>query len=83
MYLRLDRFERLAERNGYRSGEDLLCALGCNRGTYYALKKGGSLDPDLAAEIYNRFGEEAMFEIISFGDEKWERKNRRKKAKRR
>ena len=74
MYLRLDRFERLAERNGYRSG---------NRGTYYALKKGGSLDPDLAAEIYNRFGEEAMFEIISFGDEKWERKNRRKKAKRR
>lgn len=81
MYLRLDRFERLAERNGYGSGEELLSALGCHRRTYCFLKKGGSLSPDLAAEIYNRFGEEVMFEVISFGDETWERKSRRKKIK--
>lgn len=70
MHLKINKFERFAKRNGYKNGYALIKTLGCRASTYSYLKEGGRISPDLVAEIYNRFGDEAMFEVINFGEEK-------------
>lgn len=81
MRLRRYKLENLAREKGYKSGYDLLIELGCSSGAYYSMCRSGRADPDLVAEIYNRFGEEAMFDVIDFGDEKDERKSKKKRAR--
>lgn len=70
MHLKINKFEKFAKRNGYKNGYALIKALGCRANTYTRLKEGERINPDLVAEFYNRFGEEAMFEVINFGEEK-------------
>lgn len=70
MHLKINKFEKFAKRNGYKNGYALIKALGCSASTYTRLKDGERINPDLVAEIYNRFGDEAMFEVINFGEDK-------------
>jgi hypothetical protein len=70
MFLKINAFERFAKRNGYKNGYALIKELGCRAGTYTYLKDGGKISPDLVAEIYNRFGDDAMFEVIDFEEAK-------------
>lgn len=69
MTLNTDAFEEFAKRNGYGNGYRLIKVLGCPASTYKRLKQGENISPDLVAEIYNRFGDEAMFELINFDDD--------------
>ena len=69
MFLKIYEFEQFAKRNGYKNGYALIKALGCRAGTYTYLKHEGRISPDLVAEIYNRFGDEAMFEVIDFEED--------------
>lgn len=70
MHLKINKFEKFAKSNGYKNGYALIKALGCRASAYTRLKEGGRINPDLVAEIYNRFGDEAMFEVINFKEEK-------------
>lgn len=70
MYLKFSAFERLAKRNGYKNGYRLIKVLGCFPSEYKLMKLGEPVNPDLVAEIFNRFGEEAMFDVIDFADDK-------------
>lgn len=69
MKLRINKFEELAKRGGYRNGYELSLALGCGDATYPLLKKGGRIGGGIVAEIYNRFGEEITLEVIDFENE--------------
>lgn len=69
MTLDIDAFERFAKRNGYSNGYCLIKVLGCSVNIYKRLKQGENISPDLVAEIFNRFGDEAMFELIIFDDD--------------
>lgn len=80
MKLKRHNLETVARERGYKSGYDLLIELGCENGAYFSMSRSGKVDPALAAEIFNRLGEEAMFDLIDFGDEKDERKARKNHA---
>lgn len=69
MTLDIDAFERFAKRNGYGNGYHLIKVLGCSVNIYKRLKQGENISPDLVAEIFNRFGDKAMFELIIFYDD--------------
>lgn len=66
MRLKIDKFESVAKRYGYKDGYQFIKAMGCGSSTYDYMRYGGKVSPDLLAEIYNRFGEEVMFEVIDF-----------------
>ena len=54
--------------HGYENGYELLIDLGCPSNAYLDMLRGAGASPDLIAEIYIRFGEEAMFSLIAFND---------------
>jgi hypothetical protein len=69
MKLKRNEFEKLARRYGYKNGYQLIKALGCSKAAYEYSHYGGNVTPDLLAEIYNRFGDETMFEVINFEED--------------
>lgn len=69
MKLKVDKFEELAKREGYRNGYELSLAVGCGDATYPLLKEGGRIGSDIVAEIYNCFGEETTLDVIDFETE--------------
>ena len=66
MLLKIDRFEELAKKKGYRNGYELASQIGCNELTYDILKKGNCIGSDIVAELYNRFGGEITLKVIDF-----------------
>ena len=66
MKLKIDKFERLAKDKGYRNGYELSLEIGCGELTYGLLKQGHRVGSDIVAELYNRFGSEAMLDVIDF-----------------
>ena len=69
MKLRVEKFEELAQEKGYRNGYELSRDLGCGNEAYKILKQGNRIGHDIVAELYNRFGEEAMIRVINFEEE--------------
>lgn len=69
MTLDIDAFEEFAKRYGYRNGYRFMKVLGCPVNIYKRLKQGENISPDFVAKIFNRFGDEAMFELIIFDDD--------------
>ena len=68
MRLRCYELEQFARMRGYDNGFELLIDLGCPSNAYLDMLRGANASPDLVAEIYMRFGEEAMFSLIAFND---------------
>lgn len=69
MKLDIDRFEQLAKERGFRSGYDLAADIGIGRNTYHYIKQTGEISSDVVTEIYNRFGDDVMFEVFDFDDD--------------
>lgn len=69
MLLKVDKFEELAKSKGYRNGYELSRDLGCGKATYRLLKSGHHIGCDIVAEIFNRFGDEATFDVIDFEED--------------
>lgn len=68
MRLRCYELEQFARVHGYENGYELLIDLGCPSNAYLDMLRGAGASPDLVAEIYIRFGDEAMFRLIAFND---------------
>lgn len=68
MKLRCYKLEQFARTRGYENGFELLIDLGCPSNAYIDMLRGANVNPDLVAEIYIRFGDEAMFSLIAFND---------------
>ena len=69
MLLKIEKFEELAKRKGYRNGYELSREVGCGKLTYNLLKQGHRIGYDVVAEIYNRFGENETLAVIDFEEE--------------
>ena len=66
MKLKIDRFERLAQRKGYRNGYELACEIGCSELVYDSLKDGNRIGSDAVTELYNRFGGDIALDVVDF-----------------
>lgn len=69
MKLKIQVFERFARQRGYRNGTELLEDMGSSARAYKLFKAGVRIGSDLVAELYNRFGEDAVFRFIDFEKE--------------
>lgn len=69
MLLKIEKFEELAKRKGYRNGYELSREVGCGKLTYNLLKQGHRMGYDVVFEIYNRFGEAVTLSVIDFEEE--------------
>lgn len=69
MKLKIQAFERFARQRGYRSGAELLEDMGSSARAYKLFRSGVGIGADLVAELYNRFGEDAVFGFIDFEKE--------------
>ena len=71
MRLKIKEFERFARERGYWNGVELMEDLGSNARSYYRLVNGERIYSDLVAEIYNRFGDDAVTRLINYGGGGW------------
>ena len=68
MILKIQEFEKFANRRG-KTGREIIEEMGCSESAYEFFIRGGRIGSDLVAELYNRFGEEAIFKFIDFEEE--------------
>lgn len=69
MKLKIQAFEHFARQRGYSGGTELLEDMGSSARAYKLFKAGVRIGSDLVAELYNRFGEDAVFRFIDFEKE--------------
>lgn len=68
MILKIQEFEEFAKRRG-KTGREIIEEMGSSESAYRFFKRGGRIGSDLVAELYNRFGEEAIFKFIDFEED--------------
>lgn len=69
MKLIIDKFEDFANKQGYKSGLQVLKEFECSRDAYEFFKQGGRIGSDLVAEMYNRFGADVVLDFIDFEED--------------
>ena len=69
MKLRMQEFEQLAKRTGYRNGKWLCRKLGAGKKAHDVLRNGGQIGYGLVKEIHNTFGIGETLRVVDFENE--------------
>lgn len=69
MILRQDKFNKFAEEHGYTSPRRMMNDLGCSDREYRTIRATGYISCDWVSELYNRFGEEVITELLVFEED--------------
>lgn len=69
MKLKIQEFEELARRKGYRGGKALMKKLGAGKYVYDSLKRGCEIGHELVRAIYNEFGALTMMSVLDLEGE--------------
>lgn len=68
MKLKINAFEALAKKKGYKNGRKLFVVLGGGKSGYSAVKAGCCVGYEIVKEIYNLFGIKILHEVIETGE---------------
>ena len=68
MKIKIDEFEKLAQRKKYRNGKLLWKKLGGGKTGYALIKRGYNVTYEIVKELYNLYGEEETMKVVDFGE---------------
>ena len=69
MRIKIEEFEALAKRQGFKNGNALMRELGGRKLTYHQFQRGNRIGYELVRQIYNTFGAETMVEVVNLENE--------------
>ena len=69
MRLKVEEFEELAKRKGFRSGYMLWRKIGGGRSAYALVEKGIGVAYEVMKNLYNLVGEKEMVNVVDFEEE--------------
>lgn len=69
MILKQEKFNKFAQEHGYTSAKRLMNDLGCSDREYKAIRSSGYISCDWVSELYNRYGEEVITDLLIFEDD--------------
>lgn len=69
MKLKVEEFEELAKRKGFRSGYMLWRKIGGGRSAYALVEKGIGVAYEVMKNLYNLVGEKEMVNVVDFEEE--------------
>lgn len=69
MILRQDKFNKFAEEHGYTSPRRMMNDLGCSDREYRTIRATGYISCDWVSELYNRFGDEVITDLVVFEED--------------
>ena len=69
MRLKVEEFEELAKRKGFRSGYMLWRKIGGGRSAYALVEKGIGVAYEVMKNLYNLVGEKEMINVVDFEEE--------------
>jgi biotin operon repressor len=69
MKFSVKKFERFAKKYGYANGKQVMNELGCSDDEYKDICELGYIGCDWVSELFNRFGEDALYYFLSVDEE--------------